>query len=245
LVANIGGKELFSLSEDGAVFQIEPVGDKISAKLICRVPKIGQMLDLSPFTDGVVALQFNPSTGVTQCSLCSRQGVVTPFRQFTGAYGGIAWDSEHSILWVVNSLTREIHRIDGTRDLFVRDIPGARTIVAMSFDARRQILYAADPVNGDLFAVQIPTNAVKKVGTNLGDIRAIAVDTLRHELMVVDAARRRVWIVPELNGLGKPKEFLNFSKGTEPCAIAIAYDRAWVADCKKKRIYSSALVGGL
>jgi len=166
-----------------------------------------------------------------------------------GLFAGIAADGPAKFVYVANSKSGEIHRIQitekgpGTPKFFVA-VRNAEALGALAVDSRRQRLYAADEIGGRIFVVDLKTKKVRTFAESVGVPSALAVDRSVRRLYVADAAGRRIWVLNLDATTSKPKVFVKHREFREPRGIAVdAHSRVWVGDYTANAVYSFAASG--
>lgn len=151
-----------------------------------------------------------------------------------GHFTGLALDSKRQQIYVANSDTGEIFRIElnaprATPGRFV-SIRNAEGLGAMVIDERRNRLLVGDSFRGTIHAVDLKTRQIELFGKNLGEPSAFAIDPASDRLFVADAAGGRIW-VRSLEAASSPFQVFVKKGLDDPAGLAVARDgTVWVGD---------------
>jgi sugar lactone lactonase YvrE len=123
---------------------------------------------------------------------------------------------------------------------FVAVIRGASGLGPLALDTRRQRLFAADPLEGTVYVVNLTSHTSAVISTRLGEPRSLVFDESRHTLYVGDIAGRRVWKIDV--DRNPPSRVLFASPSTvaeipSPNGLALSPDGTlWVGGMEGERI---------
>jgi DNA-binding beta-propeller fold protein YncE len=159
---------------------------------------------------------------------------------------GIAPDPQGNRLFLSGGLTNDIYVFDlndpgaSPTKLFVA-VHGSQLLGPLAFDLDHHVLYAGDERTGAIFAANVDSKTVTRVTQITGQPSALAFDSVRRTLYVVDSVGRRVWAFGVDKKTTKAQVFSNSFDFRRPSAIAVdASGRVWLGDPESQAIYQVA-----
>lgn len=242
-VASLGASELVVLESYGRLVVVSTETGKIRTLVRSFAPS--RPIDMSTYTtNGETSIFITASRTAgksdralerhavlqvgTSGKVVSRWDVRRP-----GYLSGVAAWPEEGALFVANSQTGEISRLrpgSGSGPAVWNALDGVYALGPLAVDAERRTLFAADPVQGALFAIDLDTKRARRIGDRLGQLLALQVDEASDRLYMADASGRRIWRLDLRDPDAKPTLFSESPRFRQPAGLAIAGGTLWVAD---------------
>ncbi len=252
-LSSLSSGDMFVLEQSG---QISVVRSQDSAPHLIKVVKIPEFYSPTDLAAGllgsdeklfVVSYSRVFSRPQWRLERYSAKGDVE--RLWTGfgpdIYAGVAVDSRRELIYIATARTAEIHRLsfDSPKAKvpeFVAGIHGASGLGPIAVDTIRQRLFAADPLEGTLYVLNLTSGSSSVISTRIGEPRSLVFDESRHTLYVGEVAGRRVWKIYVDSNPPRRVLFASPSTVTEipsPNALALGPDGTlWVGGLEGERI---------
>jgi DNA-binding beta-propeller fold protein YncE len=156
---------------------------------------------------------------------------------------GIAPDPQGQRLFLSGGLTNQIYEFvwndpNATPTKVFIAVHGSQLLGPLAFDPESHLLYAGDERIGVIFAIDVNTKSVSRVGQIAGQPSALAFDSIHRTLYVVDSVGRKVWAFQVGGKAVKPQLFSSSPDFRQPTAIAVdANGTVWLGDPASQAIY--------
>lgn len=236
-IASLPAGRLVALEAAGRGVRLSPAG---AVEKLFELARLYVPLELSAgIVDGheilAVSMGFKGTISVSSQVAIFRDGKPTyvPLAS-QGWYSGLGLDSATRTLYLSNTGSAEIYRLDlrgaDLRAAYFLSLPG-KVIGPLALDSVGQRLFAADVVRGTIYVITIADRKVQRLPEVQGEPASLAFDPATGRLYVADAAGSRIWLYDRTLDSGPPRLFATGNGLSKPCGLAVdAAGNLWVAN---------------
>lgn len=163
-----------------------------------------------------------------------------------GTFAGLATSREEETVYIGNSQTGEILRLElsGRREVELWSrVNGVRVLGPLAVDAERDRLLAADPTTGILYGLGNADRESRRLAEIPGQPTALAVDAASGHLFIADPSGRRIWRLDLRASGAVPMVFAQADVFREPIGVAVVGGEVWVADRFQGALYRLSPTG--
>jgi DNA-binding beta-propeller fold protein YncE len=258
-LAALPSGNVYVLEGDGRMSVLQPRGTPTQLNEICRIPEGYLAADLGAgfvgteekfFLSGYRQVFEQFSWILQECTERDRHG-----RTWSGfspdIYAGVAVDHRRNIVYLTTARTSEIRQIDlgdptQKSPRFLLRVRGSLSLGALTIDVGRRQLYAADPLGGKIYAIDLARNQARELVGRVGSPHALSVDETRQRLFIADSAGQRIWQVQTNETLPQRRAFDFPTALKQPLGLAVGPDGTlWVADFGLRAIFALTPSGQL
>lgn len=254
LAATADGR-LFGLRFDGTLIELDPATGKAMKRWYSpssgfRGRAISAVLTREGALSVVTLLASESENSPYSWLVTMRADGTTNWNSLStfGDYSGTAVDPRSSIAYVTNGSTNEVFRagVGSKGDSFFYGFRSSDEIGPVALDPLSDTLWVGAS-SGEVQALDLKSRQIRsriKCGTR--EARALAFDTVRKTLYVIDGDRERMWKATTQR-LDKKSctEFVENEAFKEPSAVAVLPSgEVWIADNRARKLVRYDPAGG-
>lgn len=257
-VGVLAGGDLIVLETDGGLLRVDPESDEPEVLVAQFRPYLMVDMAVAPAGRGreivLASLRLLLSGGgqfnrLVEYSTGGERGREWPLAS-PSLFAGLAVDRAQQMLYVSDAYSGEIHSLaygrEGASLQRLLRLRGVTILGPLALDEGTQRLFAADTVQGTLYAIPLASKVPVLLAESLGEPAAMAVDRERRQLLVADAAGRRIWRLDLDAEEPTPELFSRAEELRSPVGLAVAPDgKIWVADPRANKLFALGADGGV
>jgi len=169
----------------------------------------------------------------------SSEGLEQQVEQPNARFGGVAVDEASGTLYLARTATRELYSspVGGKGEIELRyelSVRAAASLGALAVIPNQRRVFAADPVGGEVFDLDLRTGTASRILRNLREPSSLVYDPTRQRLYIVEATAKRITVrepAPEEASGHRLRRFSSYEGFEEPRGIALDdAGNVWIAD---------------